>query len=81
MVSDMTIAVDTQFTFWMQTHRQTFARLPPTLRSSQPTWAVTVSSPVDCYRSHLQSSSFMDTLARKLTFILRPTEVGRLRWP
>jgi len=79
MVSDMTIAVDTQFTSWTQTHRQTFAGLPPTLRSSQPTWDV--SSPVDCYRPHLPSPSFMDALSRKLIFILRPTEVGRLRWP
>jgi len=52
----------------------------PTLRPSQPTWAM--SPPVGCYHTvHIMITIYYYYLARKLILFYRPTEGGRLSRP
>ena len=53
---------------------------PPTLRTSQPTWAV--SPPINgCYHPHPPSPSVIITQPKSLYSFYRPTEGGRLSLP
>ena len=56
------------------------ARWPPTVRPSQPTWAVNPTPPVGCYHPH-PPSPFINTQPVSWHSFYRPTEGGRLSRP